>query len=1054
MHRTLALSAIVAPLVAWVALSAPLGQQRVAAPSPKAAQAAGLPLVFEANGGRTDPRARFIAHGGGYTLFVTPRESVMTLGRGDAVLRTRLVGARPARVEGVDRLRGKVNSLVGPRSRWRTGIPTFARVAAHGVYPGVDLVYHGKQGRLEYDMQVAPGADPAQIRLAVSGARTLRLDDNGDLLILTKAGVLRQHRPVALQGTRSVPASFVLDGGQVSFRLGHYDPARPLVIDPQISYAGVYGGDQFDTAKSVAVDSAGSPYIAGNSASSSFPTANAIQGSKSTFDDAFVMKLTPDGTSQVYSTYLGGAADDRGNAIAVDSTGHAYVAGEGGPGIAATTTLGPGGADAWIAKLNPQGSGFDYVTAIGGNGGDHLHGIAVDGSNQVYAGGYTTSTNFPGSGSNAGGEDGIVFELNAAGTATLFSRYIGGTGNDRVYGIDQRGGETYIAGSTASTTFPTTAGAVQATEPNDNGRDGFAAKLAATGTAVWSTYVGGTDQAPAGGGIGVEDNLSDIAVTPDGKAWVIGYGESDSRPTIGLASEPSGYADVYIARISADGHNYDVSGYYGGDNYEASAEEPLVSGVATDAQGNGYFTSSTQSENFPGAHDSNLQPDGGSGGNVDAVVFKLTASGTAPTKVFSTYLGGENGGESGYEIASSPSDGAVWVVGGSSSSDFPKVASTRTPETNSDAMVVKYGISPATITDGPADGSTITSPTPSFSFNSPESLATYQCRTDSDAFAACTSPSTTPQLGDGSHTFDVRPLDLGGTPGPVARRSFTVDTQLRARLTLAPNPVLAGNPTTLDASESTDGLAITRYEWDIDGNGTFDLDTGTTPKTTQTYLTPGVVRNLAVRLTDAGGRTGTATGDLTVTARPTTLAPFGVSINKGAQYTNDPDVKITANFPLTTSSILVSNDGGFGAAKTFGPLATIPWKLDSSGPERLPKTVYVRFLPSAIAGLTFQDDIILDETPPKMQAASVAPASAAAATATAARKPKLRKWKVRVKASDSNSGVAGIQATSNKRKPGKLVKYKRKLTVKSAKRPKYVRAKDRAGNYSRWRKAQ
>ena len=1041
MYRSLVVAAIVAPLLAWLALSASPARRAHTATvtATHAVKTGGLPLVFEANGGRTDAQARFIARGGGYTLFITPRESVMALGRGGAVVRTRLVGARPGRVEGVERLAGKVNYLVGPRKQWRTGIATFGSVAARGVYPGVDLVYHGRQGQIEYDLNVAPGADPKRIRLAVSGARSLRIDGNGDLLIGTKAGVLRQHRPVAMQGGDRVPASFMLDGTQVGFRLGAFDRSRPLVIDPKVSYAGVYGGEDRDSAQSVAVDSSGSPYFLGSTVSTAFPTANPIQGSKSSLDDAFVMKLTPDGTGQIYSTYLGGASDDSGNGIAVDSSGHAYVAGDGGPGVAASTTLGTT-AHAWVAKLKPDGSGFDYVTAIGGNGGDHLQTITVDSSNQAYVGGYSTSLNLTGFGSNSGGEDGIVFKLNAAGTGTIFARYIGGSGNDRVYGIDQRNGETYIAGSTGSANFPTTS----PIQTDQNGEDGFAAKLGSTGTAVWSTYVGGNDQSPAGGGIGEYDTLSDIAVTPDGKAWVIGYGESDSRPTINLKSEPSGYDDIYIARISADGHNYEVSGYYGGAGNEGSAEDPAVSGVATDAQGNGYFTSMTDSTDFPTAHSANLQTDGG--GNGDAVVFKLTASGS-PTKVFSTYLGGENGGEAGYEIATNPSDGSAWVAGGATSTDFPKVGSSRTPDTNGDAMVAQYGIEPATITDGPADGGTSTTPTPAFSFSSTESLATYQCRTDADAFAACASPFTTGQLGEGAHTFDVRPVDLGGTPGPIAHRSFTVDTELRPRLTIAPNPVLVGSPTILDASTSTSGFAITKYEWDLDGNGTFDLDTGATPKTTQTYLAAGV-QHIAVQLTDAAGRIATTTGDLTVTPRPTGSVPFGVSINKGAQFTNDPDVKITANFALSTTSILVSNDGGFGNAKTFLPAATIPWKLDSSGPERLPKTVYVRFLPSAIAGLTFQDDIILDETPPKVQSASLA----GAASASGARISKARKWKLRVKATDKTSGVAGIQATASKRKPGKVIRYKRKLTVKSAKRPKFVRAKDRAGNYSRWRK--
>src|SRR3954452_22943486 len=441
MHRTLALSAIVAPLVAWVALSAPLGQQRVAAPSPKAAQAAGLPLVFEASGGRTDPRARFIAHGGGYTMYITPRESVMALGRGGSVVRTRLVGARSARGGGLDRLAGKVNYLVGPRSRWRTGIPTFARVAARGVYPGGDLVYHGRQDRIEYDMEVAPGADPAQIQLAVTGARSLHLDHNGDVLIRTKAGVLRQHRPLVRQGARQVPASFALAGTRVGFRLGQFDHSRRLLIDPQISYSSPYGGGDYEWGVSVAVDGAGSPYITGNTNSVDFPTQGGFQSRSA--EDAFVMKLTPDGTSQVYSTYIGGTTDDEGDGIAVDASGHAYVAGEGGGAFPAVAHgIGPGGAgDGWVAKLNPQGSGYDYFSVIGGTSGDFPRGIALDDAGQAYVGGFTRSSDFPGTGALTGPEEGFVFKLNAAGTQTLYSRYIGGSGSDRVNGIDVRNGE-------------------------------------------------------------------------------------------------------------------------------------------------------------------------------------------------------------------------------------------------------------------------------------------------------------------------------------------------------------------------------------------------------------------------------------------------------------------------------------------------------------------------------------------------------------------------------------------------------------------------------------
>jgi hypothetical protein len=256
---------------------------------------------------------------------------------------------------------------------------------------------------------------------------------------------------------------------------------------------------------------------------------------------------------------------------------------------------------------------------------------------------------------------------------------------------------------------------------------------------------------------------------------------------------------------------------------------------------------------------------------------------------------------------------------------------------------------------------------------------------------------------------------------------------------------------TFDGSGSAVADApITRFEWDLDGDGAFETDTGTAPSTTAIYAAAKTV-TVGMRITDAAGAQGTTTGALRVSTEPG-VTQFGVTINKGAQYTKSPDVTVSAVFPATTTAMLFSNDGGFLAPARFGPAASVKWKLDSSGPERLPKTIYVRFLAGAIVGETFQDDIILDEIPPVVQQAVVAPA-AAASSARVAASSRLRRWRLRVRARDSNSGVARIQATANKRKPGKLHRYKRRLTVRSAKRPRWIRARDRAGNYSRWRRA-
>jgi hypothetical protein len=206
-----------------------------------------LPLEFEANQGQTDPRVRFLARGDRYTLFLTSNEAVLSLqttpARSNVILRLALVGANPReRAEGLDRQPGVSNYFIGsdPR-RWRTGVPNYARVRYRSVYPGVDLVYYGNQRRLEYDFVIAPGADPRAIELRVSGAR-IRLDSRGNLQLDAPDGEVTLRRPLIYQessrGRREITGGYTLRGdGRVGFRVGPYNPARPLVIDPTLLYS-------------------------------------------------------------------------------------------------------------------------------------------------------------------------------------------------------------------------------------------------------------------------------------------------------------------------------------------------------------------------------------------------------------------------------------------------------------------------------------------------------------------------------------------------------------------------------------------------------------------------------------------------------------------------------------------------------------------------------------------------------------------------------------------------------------------------------------------------
>ena len=384
-----------------------------------------LPLRFEANRGQAGRAAKFLARGSGYTLFLAEAGAVLRLrgaeeaggegkGAGDergaarreATLRLRLEGAnRSPKISGVGELAGRSNYLVGrDASRWRTGVTAFEKVRYESVYAGIDAVYYGRQGRLEYDFLVAPGANPARIRLAFDGARATRIDEGGDLVITTDVGDVRQQRPVAYQerdGARTeVAARYRLDArGRVRFELGDYDRQRALVIDPVLVYSSYLGGIDADQGLSVAVDSAGSAYVVGTTVSTDFPVTGGVQPVKGGVTDAFVLKLSPDGRSLVYATYLGGNGDDFANAVAVDSSGSAYVGGLTGSGGFPTT---PGAfqqtkddvVDAFVAKLNPAGTGLVYSTHIGGKGSEQVNSIVVDAAGAAHVAGRTDSPHF------------------------------------------------------------------------------------------------------------------------------------------------------------------------------------------------------------------------------------------------------------------------------------------------------------------------------------------------------------------------------------------------------------------------------------------------------------------------------------------------------------------------------------------------------------------------------------------------------------------------------------------------------------------------------------
>jgi uncharacterized repeat protein (TIGR01451 family) len=387
-----------------------------------------LPLIFEANQGQAGPQVKFLARGAGYGLFLDATGAVLALQTAPIsrsehsaqFVHMKLVGANPVALPtGTDLLPGKSNYFVGnDPHRWHSDIPQFAGVRYASVYPGIDLVFYGNQGHLEYDFRIAPGADPSRAELQFDGASKLELS-GGDLVVTAQdKGGVRLQAPQIYQrdGDRHTPVEgrFVLRGAnRVSFEVGPYDRARELVIDPVLSFATYFGGSGTETSPSVAVNGDGFIYLAGSTTSP--PSSFSLNGTAPTQLGAnanvFVAKISPaQPPTVIYTTFLGSntAGADTSVGLGVDGGGNAYLAGNTSSAGFPTTSLAYQTAPAakgtqctstctsvFVSVLNSTGSALTYSSYLSGNGNDQASGMAIDTQQDVFLTGSTTSNNAP-----------------------------------------------------------------------------------------------------------------------------------------------------------------------------------------------------------------------------------------------------------------------------------------------------------------------------------------------------------------------------------------------------------------------------------------------------------------------------------------------------------------------------------------------------------------------------------------------------------------------------------------------------------------------------------
>ncbi len=603
-----------------------------------------LPLVFTLNNGRFDPEVRFSARNRHVSFFFTStgttflfekgnNENINKTGNGLVskynykristgfknstkeyfAVKMNFIKSNPRpKIMGEERLPWNNNYFyTGNPQNWNTGVPNYSKIRIKNLFNSIDLIYYGKNSGLKYDFIIKPGGDPSDIILEYNfdkmGDDIFFIDDSGDLIIKTPLGEIVEKKPYCYQKIKDcitdVKAEYkIIDRkkGQFTYSIAGYNPDYPLIIDPEITYSTLLGGNYDDVPYGMTVDDDGYIYVTGRTSSTDFPTnagsydytLNAFKGT------AFISKFDPTCSTLIFSTYLGGDVEELPFGIAVDRDKNVYITGftesDNFPttsGVFAENYSG-GSLDAFVTKLNPDGSGLIYSTYIGGElGGDAATDISLCENGEVYIVGDTDSGDYPTT-SGAydetynGWDDLFLTKLSADGSELLVSTYIGGQGDDKIGYIERdSGGNIYISGQTMSGNLPVTPNAFDKSYSGEY-TDALICKLDPDGKEMlYLTYLGGSGK----------DEIRGMAIDGERNIYISGRTESENFPvTPGSYDQhySAGGGDAFVCKLNASGSGLEFSTFLGGINYDAGWD------ITVDSSGNIFTTGQTFSTSF------------------------------------------------------------------------------------------------------------------------------------------------------------------------------------------------------------------------------------------------------------------------------------------------------------------------------------------------------------------------------------------------------------------------------------------------------------------------